>query len=168
MTFLVAPDQKVALLVIPGWANAVPVLLMLQSPQEPKQSLLMFNHVQIYHNNTLWSLPVCTQLSKCALLSTLCTITHCHGITASSLLSLFTSNPICLPSAPTLVCTHATHCIYCWTSVRLTPDLARPSSHTKGYSNSPFNAHYCPMQQGSDFPHIRILQKLQDIPKWHY
>ncbi len=45
MTFLAAPDQKVALLVIPGWANAVPalpVLLVLWSPQEPKQSLLMY------------------------------------------------------------------------------------------------------------------------------
>ena len=44
MTFLAAPDQKVALLVIPGWADAVlvlPVLLMLWSPQEPKQSLPM-------------------------------------------------------------------------------------------------------------------------------
>ena len=44
MTFLAAPDQKVALLVTPGWANAVPVLPVLPvlwSPQEPKQSLLM-------------------------------------------------------------------------------------------------------------------------------
>ena len=44
MTFLAAPDQKVALLVIPGWADAVLallVLLVLWSPQEPKQSLLM-------------------------------------------------------------------------------------------------------------------------------
>src|SRR5258706_5482620 len=44
MTFLAAPDQKVALLVIPGWADAVPALLVLLvpwSPQEPKQSLLM-------------------------------------------------------------------------------------------------------------------------------
>src|SRR5260221_4151469 len=45
MTFLAAPDQKVALLVIPGWADAVLALLallVLWSPQEPKQSLLMF------------------------------------------------------------------------------------------------------------------------------
>ncbi len=41
MTFLAAPNQKVALLVTPGWANAVPVLPVLWSPQEPKQSLLM-------------------------------------------------------------------------------------------------------------------------------
>src|SRR5258708_13346967 len=47
MTFLAAPDQKVALLVIPGWPNAVPALPCSWcsgapwSPQEPKQSLLM-------------------------------------------------------------------------------------------------------------------------------
>src|SRR5258708_32186644 len=44
-TLLAAPDQKVALLVIPGWASAVPVLpvlLVLWSPQEPKKSLLMY------------------------------------------------------------------------------------------------------------------------------
>jgi len=37
---LAAPDQKVPLLVIPGWADAVLALLVLWSPQEPKQSLL--------------------------------------------------------------------------------------------------------------------------------
>ena len=49
-TMTAAPDQKVALLVIPGWANAVPallVLLVLWSPQEPKQSLLMA--IQAHH-----------------------------------------------------------------------------------------------------------------------
>src|SRR5260221_11386848 len=47
MTFLTAPDQKVALLVIPGWPDALPALPCSwcsgapRSPQEPKQSLLM-------------------------------------------------------------------------------------------------------------------------------
>ena len=51
----------------------------------------------------------------------------CHGTTTS--LPFPSTCPLCLlQHAPTQL-----HYIYCWTSVRLTPDLPEPSSHAKGY-----------------------------------
>src|SRR5258708_38453649 len=56
-TFLAAPDQKVALLVIPGWADAVLVLLVLWNPQEPEKSLLVTSMGRPEDSNSQSSMP---------------------------------------------------------------------------------------------------------------